>query len=102
MAFLKYQAGMPASTGVASARLLPPSPWHALHANAFVYPGASSGPAAATPAPSISATPTAALSSFFLTKDVIPDVGGPGDGVIGVDGRRAGRELLLDLAALAV
>jgi hypothetical protein len=35
MAFLKYQAGMPARMGTVSERLVPANPWQALQAKAF-------------------------------------------------------------------
>src|SRR3990172_5375041 len=105
---------MPASTGMVSARLAPPSPWHALQANALAYPGASIGPAAAGRAASrvrrSAAMPAimradscmALLLSGVLAEDVVPDVRRPAEGVAPVLGALPRREPRLDLDHLAL
>src|SRR5262245_55174983 len=98
---------MPARIGMVADGLWPPCPWQAAQVRALVAPRASSGPALAAPATRITPRTIIAASTHALpfipdpsprlTKDVVPDAGGPADGVLG-DRLALGRgELLLDL-----
>src|SRR6202521_3971560 len=104
MAFLKYAGRMPARIGIVLDGLCPLIPWHALHVNTLVAPGASSGPAneeLAAISTTSKASITLMISLLALRQHVVPDTGGPPDRVLAELRARPRRELLLDLDDLA-
>jgi hypothetical protein len=89
--------------------LFPANPWQALQTKALCAPGESSGPAAALDGANIMPAVTRAnaissevsMARSFLTQDVVPDAGAPGERVLRGGDTLARRKLLFNLDDLA-